>query len=93
MPSRQTMPGSRGPRRRPSPAASGGWIWLILLATVVAILFFLDFGPPVIDNSDFWKLLEDNQISEVVVSPDRIVGEIKDPDKLSEKLRKEGHSV
>jgi cell division protease FtsH len=83
------MPGSRGPRRRPSPAASGGWIWLILLATVVAILFFIDFGPPVIDNSDFWKLLEENQISEVLVTPDRITGEIKDPDKLSDKLRKD----
>src|SRR5947208_1565413 len=87
MPSRQTTPGSRGPRRRPSPAPGGGWIWLILLATVVVFLLFIQFGPPVIDNSDFWKLLEENQISDVVVSPDRITGEVKDPDKWPEKLQ------
>src|SRR5260370_30520672 len=87
MPSRQTLPGSRGPRRRPSPAAGGGWIWLILLATVVAILFFIDSGPPVINNSDFWKLLEKDQISEVLVTPDRITGEVKDPESWPEELQ------
>src|SRR5438128_6964112 len=87
MPSRQTTPGSRSPRRRPSPATSGGWIWLILLATVVAILLVYDFGPPVINNSDFWKLLEKDQISEVLVTPDRITGEVKDPDSWPEELQ------
>jgi cell division protease FtsH len=49
------------------------------------MLFFIDFGPPALDNSDFYKLLEDNQISEVLVTPDYITGEIKDPDKLGDK--------
>jgi cell division protease FtsH len=84
MPSRQTTSGNR-PRRRASPASSGGWIWLILLGAVVAMLFFIDFGPPVIDNSDFYKLLKDNQISDVLLTPDYITGEIKDPDKLDDK--------
>src|SRR5713101_2290067 len=86
MPTRQTTSGNR-PRRRPSPAASGGWIWLILLGAVLAMLYFIDFGPPVLNNSDFYKLLEDNQISEVLLTPDYITGEIKDPDTLPEKFQ------
>jgi cell division protease FtsH len=49
------------------------------------MLFFIDFGPPVLDNSDFYKLLEDNQISEALVTPDYITGELKDPDNLGDK--------
>jgi cell division protease FtsH len=55
---------------------------------VVAILLFMnDFGPPVINNSDFWKLLEKDQISEVLVTPERITGEVKDPDSWPEELQ------
>src|SRR5579864_9142782 len=85
MPSRPAPSGGRTPRRRPSPASSGGWIWLVLLATVIAMVFFIDFGAPTMDNSDFYKLLDDNQISEVLVTPDRITGEVKDPEKVLEK--------
>jgi len=51
------------------------------------MLYFIDFGPPVLNNSDFYKLLEDNQISEVLLTPDYITGEIKDPDTLPEKFQ------
>jgi len=88
MPSRQTTSGNR-PRRRPSPTSSGGWIWLILLGAVLAMLLFMPFGPPVIDNSDFWKLLAGHHISELLITPDEITGEVKDPDKLPEHIRKE----
>src|SRR5260370_42373965 len=88
MPSRQTTPGSRSPRRRPSPASSGGWIWLILLATVVALLLFMnDFGPPVINNRDFWGVFGKDQISEVLVTPEGITGEVQDPGACSQELQ------
>jgi cell division protease FtsH len=51
------------------------------------MLFFIDFGPPVLNNSDFYKLLAENQISDLLVTPDYITGEIKDPENLPEKLQ------
>src|SRR6266849_6122143 len=86
MPPRQTTSGNR-PRRRPSPGSSGGWIWLILLGVVAAMLWMLMDNPPVLNNSDFYKLLAENQITDILVTPDYITGEIKDPDNLPEKLQ------
>jgi cell division protease FtsH len=53
------------------------------------MLLFMPFGPQVIDNSDFWKLLKNDQITDLTVTPDEITGEVKDPEKLPENIRKE----
>jgi cell division protease FtsH len=58
-------------------------------AILVAMIFFLNYGDAgTIDYSDFSKLLKNDQVSEVVLSPDRIVGEVVDPDKVPEQVRK-----
>ncbi len=88
MPPRQPVSSGR-PRRRPSPPTSSSWIWLVVGAILVAMIFFLNYGDSgTIDYSDFSKLLKNDQVSEVVLSPDRIVGEVVDPDKVPEDIRK-----
>jgi cell division protease FtsH len=55
---------------------------------LVALISFYNFGSSgTIDNSDFWKLMDQGKVKEVVLSPDRIVGEVKDPDDLPEDLQ------
>src|SRR4051812_17342533 len=82
MPPRPNTPPSNA-RRRQGPAMSGGWIWLVILATVVGMLFLTqELGTTgTINYSDFVKLARANKISKVTyVGTDRIIGEVKDPE-------------
>lgn len=70
-------------RRRPAPVMPGGWIWLVILAAVVGMLFFMDglANSGSIDYSDFLRLVETKKLSKVTFyqGSDRIVGEVSDP--------------
>ncbi|HEV3260458.1 MAG TPA: ATP-dependent zinc metalloprotease FtsH [Gemmataceae bacterium] len=82
MPPRQSPPPVRNPRRRPGPAMPGGWVWLVLLATVVLVLFLFPFGDgPDIQYTDFLKLVEHKNVTKLdIVGNNRIVGELNDKD-------------
>jgi cell division protease FtsH len=60
----------------------GGWVWLVLLATVVLVLFLFPFGDgPDIQYTDFLKLVEHKNVTKLdIVGNNRIVGELNDKD-------------
>jgi cell division protease FtsH len=88
MPARQPINSGR-PRRRPSPPTSNSWIWLVVGAILVVMIFFLNYGDGgTIDNSDFWKLMDQGKVSEVILYSDRIVGQVENPEDVPETIRK-----
>jgi cell division protease FtsH len=69
----------------------GSWVWLALLGIVVLfMLFFGDMGsPPQIAESEFIALVNAGNVLKVTFEgQERLVGEIRDPDKLPEDLAK-----
>ena len=80
MPPRQPSSNPRNNRRRPSPGMPGGWLWLILVATVLVMLFVVNYDSgTAIDYSDFWALVQNKNVKRVVfMGNDRILGEIQD---------------
>lgn len=94
-PNSNTPPPARTPRRRPGPSVPSGWLWLVILGTVVVMLVLMGVGNvQTIDYSEFKKLLEEGRLGRVtLVGADRIVGEIKNeriedlPAELKRKLR------
>jgi cell division protease FtsH len=72
----------------------GGWVWLVLLATVIVMLYLVDIGAsPTIDYSDLTTLVQQKAIAKVTfLSNDRLVGELKPdapvPDDIRKKLGK-----
>ena len=80
MPPSQTPPPPTNPRRRPGPSAPSGWIWLVLLGMALVGLLFTGGDLPVVDYSDFLKMVRDQKLTKVAfVGSDRIEGELKDP--------------
>jgi cell division protease FtsH len=82
MPPRQSPPPAGGPRRRPAPQAMpSGWVWILLLGTVVFMIWMVwDQSASTVDFSDFLRLAENKKLSSVTfVGEDRINGEVKDP--------------
>jgi cell division protease FtsH len=61
----------------------GGWIWIVILAAIVGMLFFMnEVGTTgTIDYSDFLRLVEAKKLSKVTFyqGTDRISGEVVDP--------------
>jgi cell division protease FtsH len=58
MPPRSSPPPSGKPRRRPAPVMPGSWIWLVLLAILIGLLFFSAFnGTQQADYSEFARLI------------------------------------
>src|SRR2546421_10270062 len=90
MPPRQSSPNARGNRRRPSnPGMPGGWLWLIIVVSVLAMIFIVNYdNGATIDYSDFWTLVQSHQLKKVTfMGNDRIFGEVKDRDQLPEELK------
>jgi cell division protease FtsH len=90
-PRQANNPQQRNPRRRPGPAMPGGWVWLILLATIVVIMFLIEgfSAPPEIFESDFRSLVLEKNLNKVKFQgEDQAEGEIKDIDKVPEDLKK-----
>jgi cell division protease FtsH len=91
MPPRQTPPPPPNPRRRQGPAAPGGWVWLVLLAMILMMVWYTRdqfSGIQAIDYSDFQKLAEAGKLKKVTfVGPDKIIGEVKDANDLTPDLK------
>jgi cell division protease FtsH len=84
-----TPPSSGKQRRRPAPATGGNWFWLVMLclAGMVVWLSIAKTGNVIYWN-DFIKLLENDQLKEVVQIGDRFEGEVKDLSKVPEDIKK-----
>jgi cell division protease FtsH len=69
---------------------TGSWVWLVLLATVLALFLVVDStSPPTIPESEFEKLVEQDNVSKVLISKNNLTGEIKDLEKVqSEEVKK-----
>jgi cell division protease FtsH len=71
----------------------GSWVWLVLLATLVVLMLLYDpfSNPPEISASDFETLIDKANItnlSEVnFEGPDRVVGKVKDPEKVPDRIK------
>jgi cell division protease FtsH len=89
-PPTQTPPPSGGkPRRRPAQPVGGNWIWLLVLCLAAMVIFTWGTGRSnTIYWSEFYKLLQEDNIKEVSQTADRYEGEVKDRDKLPDELKK-----
>src|SRR3954465_10217491 len=93
------MPSAPGPnqqptpnksRRRPAPTIGGNWIWLVVLVVLALFLMASPLSSPKqIHWSEFYYLIEQDQLKEVAQVGDRYEGELKDDAK---KELKEGTS-
>jgi cell division protease FtsH len=82
MPPRQSPPPPGSPRRRQGPVFPSGWVWLAILALGCLMVYLTNevMSLTVIDYSQFWKLVEEGQVSKVnFASKERLEGEVKDP--------------
>jgi cell division protease FtsH len=83
----QTPPSNKG-RRKPPPMG-GNWIWLLVLVMLGLVFMAPSISAPKeIYWSEFFQLLTDGNLKEVVQVGDRYQGEVKNRDKLSEELKK-----
>ena len=89
MAGRPTPPPGNG-RRRPVAPAGGGWVWLLLIGLAVITTFYItqQLGRAGrLGYNEFLRLLDAGQVSEVtLVGKERIVGKVRDPDKLPPEL-------
>src|SRR5436305_11690525 len=91
------MPSDPGPnqqpnpnksRRRPAPALGGNWIWLVVLVVLALFLMASPLASPrQIPWSDFYYLVKNDLLKEVVQVGDRYEAEIKDRNKLPDELK------
>jgi cell division protease FtsH len=68
-----------------------GWVWLALLLAVVVLMYLFESigNPTLITESEFRSLLENGNVSKVTFEgEDRLVGEIKEADKVPEEIKK-----
>jgi cell division protease FtsH len=87
-------PNAGKPRRRPAPGLGGNWLWLILIGLL--LLLFINGGwkssSGVLEYGEYYRMLNDPEASKnierIISETDRVVVEIKDPDKLSDELKK-----
>src|SRR5438874_170754 len=88
MPPRQPSP-NRSARRRPGPMMPGGWMWLVLLVTVVIFLLTVNGESRTIKISEFNDLVDKGNVERVIIQgSDKVTGEVKDPTKLPADLQK-----
>src|SRR6266446_4136040 len=86
MPSPREQPPSPANRRRRQEVMPGGWLWLLILAMLVGVLWFTMSinNASQIPYSEFLKLVEEHQFATVdIVGNSLITGELKEsPEKL-----------
>src|SRR5438874_12597270 len=93
MPPRPSPPPAGNSRRRPAPAMPGGWVWVVILGMVVAIVFLnQEFsGGSTITLSDLFRLAETKNVSKLsIIGEDQVNGEVKDAAKVPEDMRLRG---
>jgi cell division protease FtsH len=79
------------PRRRPTPAVGGNWVWVVILLLLVGMFLVSNMGPAgPIEWSDFIRLLDakPNLKKVTLVGSERITGEVADPDKAPPEVKK-----
>src|SRR4051812_40079681 len=82
------QPPSNKSRRKPAPAVGGGWIWLVVLVALGLFLMAPLSSSSAIPWSDFYFLVSNGQVKEIVQVGDRYEGQVKDYSKLSDELKK-----
>lgn len=93
MPPRPTPSPTGKPRRRPSPAMPGNWIWLGILAMFLLVIFFSSLrDTSSMANSDFIRILYDDNLSKDIskitfVGTDRIVVELNSTENLPDDIK------
>jgi cell division protease FtsH len=88
MPPRQSPPSPGTPRRRQGPVLPGGWLWLVILGTLIAMLFLIDMKPGPVDYNDFLSLAKAGKLQSVTfVGDEQIEAELKDPDDLAPEIK------
>src|SRR5215831_11130914 len=93
MPPRQTPPPAGKPRRRPSPAMPGSWIWLVILGTVLLMLLVnMANDRKKVDWSDFYRLATSDKYSKniskiILIGKEKIAIEVKSADDLPPSLQ------
>jgi cell division protease FtsH len=99
MPPRQTPPPAGKPRRRPSAAMPGSWIWLVILGTVLLMLLVnMANDRKKLDWSDFVRIVYDDEFAKnlnkvVIVGNDRINVELKNPDDVPPEIKDKLHGA
>ena len=93
MPPRQSPPPA-GPnnRRRSTPAMPNTWIWLFVLATVVVVMIILspNRGGTPLDYSDFIKLINNGDVTDVTIfGKNEVRGNVRDLKRAEELLNKD----
>src|SRR5262245_32303566 len=90
-----SAPPSGKPRRRTGPAMPGGWIWLVILLMLVGMFMLTSFNSASIEYGEFRDLVKDKNLSKVIfVGSERIVGEIRHKDRLTDDVKKKlGNSM
>ncbi len=94
MPPRDSLPpSSNKPNRRPVPGPSlpGVWIWLLIAAGVIVILYASNKlgSSDEIPYSEFrHQLSYEHNVKKVAIGPSKITGEFKSADKLPDKIKK-----
>ncbi|MFO0842547.1 MAG: ATP-dependent zinc metalloprotease FtsH [Gemmataceae bacterium] len=84
----QSPPSTGKPRRRPTQPSGGNWIWLLVLGLVAMVIFAqMSSNRNSIHWNEFWTLLAEDKLKEVAQKGDRYEGEVKDRDKLDDKLK------
>src|SRR5947209_2790819 len=79
---------SNKPRRRPTPSVGGNWIWLLVLCMLALVLVAPTLSSPrQISYSAFLNLLADDNLKSLSQVGDRYEGEVRNINKLPEKLR------
>jgi cell division protease FtsH len=93
MPPSPSPPPAPRPRRRPAPPVTTSWIWIAGLAVLIGLtVLILYYNAGTISYSDFVKLVYQPELSKhlkkiTLFGPERIYGEVDDPDALPKEIR------
>src|SRR6516162_228107 len=84
------------PRRRPAPGVGGNWVWLVILLLLGGMFLASSFNSTnSVEYSDFLRLLDEEKNEKetkylkkiTFVGNDRLLVEVKDKDKLPDKIK------
>src|SRR5262245_10434113 len=74
-------------RRRPNGPVGGSWLWLVLIFLLLIFLWYNNFSSQGLYWSEFYTLLSDKQLTEVVEYGDTYQCKVKDRNTLKEDLK------
>jgi cell division protease FtsH len=85
-----TPPPTGKPRRRPSPAVGGNWVWMVILLLLVGMFLVKSMEPGgMLEWSEFYLLLNNKNLKKVIlIGSERLQGEVAHMDKVPDELKK-----